>query len=142
MKVYFMRIDAEAIIPHRAHEDDAGLDLYSIEDKTIKPWGRELIRTGICWMPIFCKDPIYLHVQPRSSMSVYGIDVGAGIVDKGYRNEIKVLLINNTTSSYTIHPKEKIAQAIIYTLPAVEVEETEDVDVTARGLGGFGSTGK
>lgn len=142
MKVYFKRVHEDAVLPEKAHNDDAGLDLFSLEDIVIAPWSRMLVRTGIAWVTGFYKDSLYLHIQPRSSLAVQGIDIGAGIVDKGYRNEIKVLLINNTGLRYTINENDKIAQAIIYRLPDVEVEEINEINETARGLGGFGSTGR
>lgn len=142
MKIYFKRLHEEATLPQRAHGDDAGIDLYSLEYMVILEWSRKLISTGIAWMPGFYKDPLYLHIQPRSSLAAKGIDVGAGVVDKGYRNEIKVLLINNTDCPFEINQGDKIAQAIIYRLPETEIEETEEIDETARGLGGFGSTGR
>lgn len=132
------KLDPLAILPKRGSEYAAGYDLFNFGVFYIPPGERLLINTGIS---IALSTDTYGRIASRSSLSLKGIDVGAGVIDCDYRGEIKVLLINNSKDVFVIQPNTRIAQLIIeriYTPPVVEVLE---LDSTNRGEGGFGSTG-
>ena len=124
--------------------EDVGMDLYSVEDKNIKKCDWELIDTGIkIAVPEGCGAFIY----PRSGLALkYGITVlnADGVIDPGYRGEIKVLLINHNTNRewMKIEAGDRIAQLIIHKCPQVEWNEVDSLDDTERSEGGFGHSGK
>jgi deoxyuridine 5'-triphosphate nucleotidohydrolase len=136
------KLHPDAIIPHKAHSSDAGYDLSAAEPCLIasKSWG--LVSTGIA---LQIPEDCYARVAPRSGLSSKkGVDVGAGVVDSGYRNEIKVLLFNHHTEDLAIQKGDRIAQLIfekIYT-PSTLIEVSyEELSCSDRGVCGFGSTG-
>lgn len=142
MKLKIKKLDENATIPTRAHETDAGLDLYSIEENvTINPQSRLTIKTGIS---IEIPEGYYGRVAPKSGLaSKQGIDVLAGVIDSSYRGEVKVILYNTNkdVGAWQVFKGDKIAQLIIekhYNFPVEIVKELSD---TERGDGGFGSTG-
>lgn len=131
----------DAQLPERKSEGAAGIDLQSCESITIPERSRSLISTGLKLQ--FTND-CYARIAPRSGLAVKGIDSGAGVVDSDYRGILKVLLINNTDLPYTVQKGDRIAQLIfekIYNNKFLLVSE-EELDITQRGEGGFGSTGK
>jgi dUTP pyrophosphatase len=137
MKVVKMHPDA--IVPNQAHIGDAGFDLCSVEDITIDPNSRALVSTGIAMEIPFGAVGL---IWPRSGLAVkQGLDVFAGVIDSGYRGEIKVCLFNSTDKPVQIAKEQKIAQILFqehltYTMHVVESFET----ATSRGANGFGST--
>lgn len=135
-----------ATMPTQAHEEDAGFDLYADEDKVIAPQSREVIHTNVAMeLPIFneSKKDIYLRIAPRSGLAVkHGIDIFAGIVDRGYTGELVVCMFNSSKEEYVVKKGDKIAQiipTIIYKTKLVEAKELKD---TKRGVKGFGSSGR
>jgi dUTP pyrophosphatase len=128
-------------LPSYAHDGDAGMDLTSIQSGTIAPHGRGVFNTGvICVIP----KGDYGKVSARSGLAVkYGIDVGAGIIDSGYRGEIKVVLFNHSDEPFNVSIGMKIAQLIIMPCRRVAIEHVkfEQITNTVRGTDGFGSTG-
>lgn len=134
------KLRKDAILPEKAHKSDAGFDLFAVDSGIINPGERGIIDTGIA-----LKIPSG-HVGliwPRSGLAVKsGIHVMAGVIDSGYRGEIKVCLFNSSKdSTFSYGPGAKVAQIIIQKLACVvdvEVDELEDSD---RGECGFGSTG-
>lgn len=135
------KIDSEALIPSYAHEDDAGMDLYSIEEMEIEPSCTVLIRTGIkIELPIGTE----AQIRPRSGLALkHGITVlnSPGTIDAGYRGEIAVILINHSKEIFVIEKHMKIAQMVIKPIYKVKIIETNDLTDSQRGQGGFGSTG-
>jgi dUTP pyrophosphatase len=133
-----------ASLPRRANTLDAGYDISSCEDASIPPLSRKLISTGII---ISIPKNTYARVAPRSGLAVKnGIDVFAGVVDAGYRGEVKVLLFNSSNETFNIKIGDRIAQIIleqIITPEVVQVETLEDLNTSSdsRGDGGFGSSG-
>lgn len=130
-----------AKLPTRANESDAGLDLYAdIPDPVyISPGNWTTIGTGIAIAlnPWECG-----QISPRSGMAAkYGIDVLAGLIDPGYRGEIKVCLINHSIDRHQINPGDKIAQLVIVPFIGQVAERVETLDATDRGDNGFGSSG-
>lgn len=136
------KLDLDAHIPTKAHDDDAGWDLYSNENAVIYPSEKVIIKTGIA---LAIPRGYYGRIAPRSGLAVKnGINVLAGVVDAGYRNEIGVVLINHHfDNQFPIAKGDRIAQIIFERVDPFEIEEVlEFFDNTHRGMGGFGSTGK
>lgn len=129
----------EAVAPERQSEFSAGVDLSAAEGAVIAPGGRALVATGLAMRP---PPGTYIRIAPRSGLAVKrGLDVGAGVVDADYRGEVKVLLFNLGAEVIEIQPGDRIAQAIVEVIAQPQVRVVHDLDATARGTGGFGSTG-
>lgn len=138
-KVLFACVNDNAVIPTRAHASDAGLDLTACETVHLRPWSRMLVNTGLQ-----VKLPVgtYGRVAPRSGLSIKkNLDVGAGVVDRGYRGVVKVCLINSSSDPVTVLQGERIAQLVIERISECDVQAVSSLDETDRGVGGFGSTG-
>ncbi|API90800.1 MULTISPECIES: dUTP diphosphatase [unclassified Virgibacillus] len=135
-------IHEEAKLPFRANDGDAGLDLFSIEEKIIKSGEAELVRTGI---QIELPKGTEAQVRPRSGLALkHSVTVlnSPGTIDEGYRGEIKVILINHGKEDVTIEKHMRIAQMIIAPVLQVKLEQTDNLSNTARDKNGFGSSGK
>lgn len=120
---------------------DAGYDVYAVEEYVLMPMERALIETGL-----HLEIPLgYVGlVKDRSSVASAGLHTMAGVIDASYRGEVKVLMINLSDAPYTVSTGQKIAQLIVMPIYAqsVDVVDTlDDLTETARGAGGFGSTG-
>ena len=143
MRVPIKRLDPSLSLPSYASEGDAGLDLPAAQDVTLKPGERALVGTGIA----LAIPPGYAgFVLPRSGRAVkegLGVVNGPGLVDSGYRGEVKVAAIN-LDSYEPIHLRrgEKIAQLVIQRVEQAELEEVSELPPSGRGEGGFGSTGR
>ncbi len=138
------RVNSDLPLPNYAKADDAGADLIANEDVTLPPGGgRALIGTGIA---IAIPRGYAGFVQPRSGLALrHGITClnTPGLIDSGYRDELKVLLINTDPSeSYEVHRGDRIAQLVIQKVEQVTWEETDQLDESDRGLGGFGHSGR
>tara|TARA_Y100001963_G_scaffold160046_1_gene267389 strand:+ start:3336 stop:3800 length:465 start_codon:yes stop_codon:yes gene_type:complete len=134
------KTEERAIIPTRSNSDDAGWDLYSITTRSIAPSQRVTIRTGIS---LQIPEEYVGLIWPRSGMSVKnGIDVLAGVVDSGYRGEIKVCLLNTGRGWMDIKEGDRIAQILFQEVPHFQLQEVDILQNSDRGEGGFGSTGK
>ena len=136
------RIDPLLPLPEYAHEGDAGLDLRSAEDATIPPHGRALVATGIA---VAIPAGFAGFVQPRSGLALssgLGLANSPGLIDSHYRGEVKVILVNlDPATPIEIHRGDKIAQLVVQPVAHCELTESESLDRTGRGEGGFGSTG-
>jgi dUTP pyrophosphatase len=136
------RLDAGLPLPEYAHEGDAGMDLYSAADVTLRPLERTLVPTGIA---VAIPEGFAGFVQPRSGLAIKrGLSLvnTPGLIDSHYRGEIKIIAINlDATEPLHITRGEKVAQFVIQAVERAQLQEVEDLDVTARGEGGFGSTG-
>lgn len=138
------KVNENAVIPHRATEGSAGLDLCACIDEPLTLGGGEtaLIPTGLA---IALPSAQYgAFVFARSGLSIkHGIGLlnSVGVIDSDYRGEIKVGVINQVKEPYTIQPGERIAQLVVMPVSTMPVEEAESLDETERGSGGFGSTG-
>lgn len=138
------KIHGDAVLPSYAYQTDSGFDLYSVEEKTLEPFGRAAIPTGLKF-----SIPEYYEVQirPKSGLALnQGLTVlnTPGTVDEGYTGEIKVIVFNTTQSSIKIPVGMKIAQAVLCPVASgkfVKVVEVDDVEKKDRGDNGFGSTG-
>ena len=141
MTVKFRKSDPDAVLPAYAHPGDAGMDVRSVEEVTIEPGGRKLVRTGLVMM----LPPGYeAQVRPRSGLALKnGVIVlnTPGTIDEGYRGEVGVILANFGTEPFQVEKGAKIAQIVVAPCTRAEIVETDEVDETTRGVGGFGSTG-
>ena len=135
------RLRDDAVLPQSAYDGDAGLDLTACEHVTLAPGERALIGTGLA----IAIPPGYAgFVQPRSGLATrHGITIvnTPGLVDSGYRGELRVILLNTDPSeSFTIKPGMRIAQLVILETPAVAVVEVDSLPDSVRGVRGFGSS--
>lgn len=158
MKINYSKLYPEAQAPSQANCSDAGYDLFSTEYVTLEPFQRKLVSTGIC---LEIPQGFYGRIAPRSGLACKkGIDVMAGVIDSGYRGEIKVLLINLNFEGYNLRPStfeamfgsanridikpgDRIAQLIIEKCHTnVKWNEMKTLEDSQRGEGGFGSSGE
>ena len=133
-------IDPEALLPVRQTSGSVGYDLHSTENNMIEPFSRKLISTGL---RVNIPRGMYGRIAPRSSLAwKHSVDVGAGVIDNDYRGDVKVLLVNNGKNPYEVKKGDRIAQLIFEncSTPKLEVVSEEELDITDRGTGGFGST--
>ncbi|HWE10241.1 MAG TPA: dUTP diphosphatase [Solirubrobacteraceae bacterium] len=142
MKLRVMRLDARAQLPTRAHPADAGLDLHAFEAAVLEPGERASIGTGIA---VEIPAGNAGLVLPRSGLAArHGISVvnAPGLIDAGYRGEIRVLLLNtDPRERFEVAPGARIAQLVVIAVePAVAVD-VESLAESVRGAGGFGSSG-
>ncbi|MEK6579106.1 MAG: dUTP diphosphatase [Bdellovibrionota bacterium] len=134
-----LRVSAEATLPTRAHQDDAGLDLYGLEDLLIEPGQGKVAKTGIA---IGLPKGFVALVADRSSLAKRGIKTAGGVIDAGYRGEIHIVLWNIGAEPTHLKRGERIAQLLIFPVATPAVNEVSTLDETARGAKGFGSSGK
>jgi dUTP pyrophosphatase len=143
LHVPLVRLDPDLPMPTYATEGDAGADLRSRVDVTLAPGGgRALVPTGVA---IALPRGTAGFVQPRSGLALkHGVTClnSPGLIDCGYRDELKVILVNlDPTEPYTVHRGDRIAQLVIQRVEAADFVEVDDLGPSARGTGGFGSTG-
>jgi dUTP pyrophosphatase len=137
------RLRAAARLPSRAHEGDAGLDLYAADAATIAPGERATVATGIA---IEVPEGFAGLVLPRSGLAArHGIALvnAPGLIDSGYRGEIRVLLLNTDRDEpFEVKPGERIAQLLLTPVADAEPLEVTELAASVRGDGGFGSSGR
>lgn len=143
MTLRFSRLSDAARPPLRAHDGDAGYDLFAAEAALLGPGERASVGTGVAVaIPEGCAG----LVLPRSGLAMrHGISVvnAPGLIDAGYRGEVRVLLLNTDRQDpFEIAPGDRIAQLVISRVESPELVELPSLDETARGAGGFGSTGR
>lgn len=128
--------------PTRAHHDDGGLDLMATETKRIDPHSNELIGTGV--KVAIPQDHVgYLHVRSsRGAKYDLGLANDVGVIDSGYRGEIMVALQNRGRVSQLVKAGERIAQLVVLPITTPVFQVVDSLDDTARGEGGFGSSGR
>ena len=134
-----LKVSPEATLPTRAHHDDAGLDLYCLEDIVLPVQEGKVTRTGIAMA--IPAGHVGL-VADRSSMAKRGVKTAGGVIDSGYRGEIHVVLRNISLEEIRIARGERIAQILIIPIATPAVQEVMSLDETMRGSKGFGSSGK
>lgn len=135
----FKKLHPDAVVPQRAHDSDAGMDVYSIEDIRIPARGDTVTGLGLaCKFP---KGHALLVYNKSGRATKLKLDKGAEVIDAGYRGEIHVHLFNHSDVNVIIKKGEKIAQLILVPIWAGQPIEVEELDNTERGDGGFGSSG-
>jgi dUTP pyrophosphatase len=136
------RLDRGLPLPDYAHQGDAGLDLFAAEDVTLSPGHRSLVGTGVA---VAIPEGFAGFVQPRSGLAVrQGLSFvnTPGLIDSHYRGEIRVVAVNlDPTSTIEIRRGDRIAQLVVQRVERCTLVEVDELDDTARGEGGFGSTG-
>jgi dUTP pyrophosphatase len=138
MMLKVKRIHPEAKLPVCGHPGDAGLDLFSVVDRDLAPGEVFAVPTGI---QIAVPAGHAGLVWDKSGVSLKGAHRLAGVIDAGYRGEVQVVMINLGAVPFPVRKGMKIAQLLVQPVAAVEVVEADSLDDTARGEGGFGSTG-
>ena len=143
MTLAFKRLNDAARLPSRAHEGDAGLDLYAAEAARLEPGARASVGTGVA---VAIPDGHAGLVLPRSGLAArHGISVvnAPGLIDSGYRGEVRVLLLNtDRNEAFEVEVGDRIAQLLVTPYGTDEPVEVSDLDGTGRGAGGFGSSGR
>ena len=142
MRLQVQRLRPDAVLPGRAYEGDAGLDLVACEEVTLAPGERAVVGTGLA---VAIPEGHAGFVQPRSGLAArHGITLvnTPGLIDAGYRGEILVILLNTDASeSFTVEPGMRIAQLVLVQLPDVELVEVDALPESERGPRGHGSSG-
>lgn len=141
MQLKIKKLSPTAQLPSYAHPGDAGLDLFALDAQAIAPGEAQLIRTGIA---LELPPGMEAQVRPRSGLALkHSITVlnSPGTVDAGYRGEVGVVLINHGHKTFQVTTGMKIAQMVINAVVQAQVVEVESLSDSARGAGGYGSTG-
>ena len=139
MVIKIKKLSVTAIIPKFANPGDAGMDFYANETIILQSHERKLISTGISMAIPY--GYVGLIWDKSGLASKHGLKTMAGVIDSGYRGEIKILVHNLSDQTYTIQQGKKIAQMLIQPIEQREIVEVTDLNETKRGNEGFGSTG-
>jgi len=135
------RLRDDAVVPGRAYDGDAGLDLAACERIELRPGERATVGTGLA---VAIPDGYAGFVQPRSGLAARnGITIvnTPGLVDSGYRGELKVVLLNtDARETFVVEPGMRIAQLVVMELPSVDPIEVDELPQSERGVRGFGSS--
>ena len=135
----FKQLDPRAVLPQRGSALAAGLDICSIEDLEIGPKQRVMAKTGFA---VAIPAGFYGRIAPRSGLAARkGLDVLSGVIDSDYRGEVVCLLYNTSDEIINLPAGSKICQMIIEQIITPDAAWAAELDETARGAGGFGSTG-
>lgn len=140
-KMKVKRLHEDAQLPYRAHPGDAGLDVFSIEEKMILPGEVGLVGTGIA---LELPEGTEAQMRPRSGLALkHAVTLlnSPGTIDEGYRGEIKVIMINHGKEPFTVEKGMRIAQMVVAPVMRIEVLETVEMTDSERSAGGFGSSG-
>jgi dUTP pyrophosphatase len=141
MKIWIQKLRPDAQLPTYAHGpvEDAGMDLRAVERVVLQPGVAQAVPTGIA---IELPPGHEAQVRPRSGLGLkHSLTVNFGTIDPGYRGEIRVIMFNLGRADYTVEKGDRIAQLVISRYESVEWEES-DISESARGAGGFGSSGR
>lgn len=140
--VRIVRLDPDLPLPTYAHPEDAGADLMTTQDVTLQPGERMLVPTGVA---LALPEGHVGLVHPRSGLAArHGLSIvnAPGTIDAGYRGEVKVLLVNlDPHTEVRLSRGDRIAQLVVQRFERAEFVETDSLDETSRGAGGYGSTG-
>jgi dUTP pyrophosphatase len=140
MKVLVQKIHPDAVLPTHAYADDAGMDLFACEECVVGPAQKALVATGL---KIAIPSGYAGFIWDKSGIAAkHHMKTMAGVIDAGYRGELKVVITNLGTEPYAVKKGEKIAQIVIQPVAQPEVEEVAEIGDTERGEGGFGSSGR
>ncbi len=141
MELSFRKLRDDAVVPSRAYDGDAGLDLASCERVLLEPGERATVGTGLA---VAVPDGYAGFVQPRSGLaSRHGITIvnAPGLVDSGYRGELRIVLLNtDAREAFVVEPGMRIAQLVVVPVASAEPLEVEELPETERGVRGFGSS--
>ena len=136
------RLRDDAVVPRRAYHGDAGLDLAACERVELAPGQRAVVGTGLA---VAIPEGYAGFVQPRSGLADrHGVSIvnSPGLIDSGYRGELKVILLNtDDTHPFVVEPGMRIAQLVVLEVPELETVELDELPATERGVRGHGSSG-
>ena len=140
VRLGFKKLDPEAQLPKYAHEGDAGMDVFALNDCELIGAKPQMVHTGIA---AEIPDGYEIQVRPRSGLAVKGVTVfnAPGTVDSKYRGEICVIMLT-VNQFYKVNKGDKIAQLVLAPVTFAEPYEVQELSETDRGTGGFGSTGR
>jgi dUTP pyrophosphatase len=138
--IRILKLHEDMTTPNYAHEGDAGIDLRSCEELTLKPDEYKIVKTGI--KMAIPKGYVGLLWDKSGYAAKKGIHVLAGVIDSGYRGEIGIVLKNLGTQDFEISKDMKIAQILIQPIVNAKIKPVDSLEETSRNHGGFGSTGK
>lgn len=140
MYIKFQKLHRDVELGDYAHPGDAGIDLRSYETKTLAPLERHAFATGLA---LEIPAGFVGLVWDRSGLAVKeGLTCLAGVVDSGYRGEIKIVILNTSDHEVKIEKNDRIAQMLIQPIMKIELEQAKNLSKTERGKGGFGASGK
>ncbi len=139
MKLKVKKIQVDAKVPHYSHKGDAGLDLFSSVDSVLNKGEVKAVPTGI---QVAIPEGHVGLIWDKSGISLKGVHRLAGVIDSGYRGEVRVVMANLGEKLFVVKRGMKIAQLLIQPVMDVEVVEVDELEETSRGQNGFGSTGK
>jgi dUTP diphosphatase len=141
LELSFRKLRDDAVVPSRAYNGDAGLDLASCERVLLAPGERATVGTGLA---VAVPEGYAGFVQPRSGLaSRHGITIvnAPGLVDSGYRGELRIVLLNtDVREAFVVEPGMRIAQLVVVPVASAEPLEVEELPETERGVRGFGSS--
>jgi len=140
MQIKIKRLTKEVILPSYAHPGDAGMDLYSLEERVLKPGERYTFSSGLA--AEIPKKFVGLIWERSGLATKDGLISLGGVIDSGYRGEIVVALWNLSKKRVKINKGERIAQLLIQPIAHVTIKEVNKLTNSKRGAGGFGSTGR
>ena len=139
MTVRIKKLNEEAKLPEYAHQGDAGMDVFGLEEVVLQPGERAIVPTGVA---MAVPEGHVALVWDKSGRAVKeGLTTMAGVIDSGYRGEVGIVMLNTSQEAVTIEKHQKVAQILIQPVVSPQLQEVEDLDDTSRGEGGFGSTG-
>ena len=141
VRIPLKRLDPDLPIPAHAHEGDGGVDLYAAAPVTLEPGARAVVPTGIA---VAIPSGFAGLVTPRSGLAArhgLGIVNAPGLVDSGYRGEIKVIVVNHGSETVDIQRSDRIAQLVVVPVVVQDLAEVDELPESSRGEGGLGSTG-
>jgi dUTP pyrophosphatase len=137
--LFVKKLSENAKIPTKGSAKAVGYDLYSAYDKVIPSRGREVVPTDVV---VALPAGTYGRIAPRSGLALkHGIDVGAGVIDPDYRGNVGILLFNFSDTDFAVKAGDRVAQLICERVATPDVKEVAEIDETARGANGYGSTG-
>jgi dUTP pyrophosphatase len=142
MNISLRKLDEELPTPSRAHPTDAGIDLYSVTGVELEPGERAVVPSGIA---VAIPQGHAGLVVPRSGLAAksgIGVVNAPGLIDPGYRGEIKIILVNHGADKVSISRGDRIAQLVVIPVALPEIEVVEDLGETSRGSRGLGSSGR
>jgi dUTP pyrophosphatase len=135
-----VKVEGDGALPEYASAAAAGADLRAAEEVVLPPGGRAAVRTGLA---VAIPEGHVGLVWPRSGLAVrHGIDTLAGVIDSDYRGEVRVVLVNHGQEPCRIQPGDRVAQLLVQRVERATFSRADGLETTARGAGGFGSTGR
>lgn len=139
VNIKIKKLYPEATMPEYAHPGDAAFDVFALKDTIVPQRGRAIISTGIAME--FPAGYVALVWDKSGPPAKFGLTTMAGVIDSSYRGEVKIIMYNTEAQDYTFHAGDKVAQILIQSVERATITEVSQLSDTARGTGGFGSTG-